>query len=90
MPDERCETCRFWLFWTHSRSTFRDADDKDPVPLGVCRRYPPTVTEKIDYDEGTWGINASPPETQGDDWCGEYKPDNQTQTSTFTNPPDPA
>jgi hypothetical protein len=61
MPDEKCETCRYF----------------DPVPDdiaqewaqfdGLCRRYPPPDH----MVPGT--VNTSFPLVRFVDWCGEYK-----------------
>lgn len=36
MGEERCETCKFWLEL--------DGDSDDEPKAGVCRRYPPDMT----------------------------------------------
>jgi len=73
MPDQpqRCETCRFFeaIYQDHS--------------LGLCRRYPPYPEGLVapgpprpDKSLGFW------PETEPDEWCGEYQPTSNTSDNT--------
>lgn len=56
--NERCETCRFWLF-----------PDDEPCDImvdpGICMRGPPLIGEN---GFGEFPLMFS------DDWCGEYQP----------------
>ncbi len=48
-----CGNCTFWI----------SDSELQPVTLGDCRRFPPTVSEKSEF----W------PETMSDEWCGEFE-----------------
>ena len=63
MASERCETCRFWSYWSHY-DEFRSA--------GSCRRYPPVINNYQDDEHGE--KEAHFPVTGMDDWCGEWQP----------------
>ncbi len=70
MPDERCETCRFWrTIYADNEAGRRllDKSRKSGTFSGRCHRYPPTFTfdEQDDPDQF--------PKTRVDDWCGEYQ-----------------
>lgn len=72
MNGEKCCRCVFWL--NH------DAECSD---LGECHRYPPRmavenvggVFETIRPQDGGW------PLTFPDDWCGEFKPMSNNNTT---------
>jgi hypothetical protein len=65
-----CEHCRFF---------------EDPLPgskIGLCRRYPPQISQSVDSDCHESGGDlysvysreeSSFPEVGTNDWCGEYK-----------------
>ena len=60
---ERCETCRWWRYMT----TKTGRTDR-PVPIGACRRFPPTITMN-----NNGKIASRNPTTCGHDYCGEWK-----------------
>ena len=70
MTSPRCDLCRFWDEYTGLN------DDNIPDP-GKCRRYPPVRQKEgrglkdVDFPEG---MDWTMPDTQGNDWCGEFQP----------------
>lgn len=60
---EMCENCIFWQKW------------KGYHKKGTCRRYPPSLFAEVDGgpDGVTTKAYAAQPETEADDWCGEFK-----------------
>ena len=64
MNDEMCLNCRFW-----------DPYDKEPEKVvlaqGLCRRYPPNVRIKGEYDRGVQLMTQ--PMTYDEEWCGEWR-----------------
>lgn len=59
-----CKTCRFYK---------EDAS--------ICRRYPRTVFYRKMWDEGEEcnAVSFYYPKTAEDDWCGEYKPQEESK-----------
>ena len=57
-----CSTCRHWA----------NAPDES---TGGCRRYPPVphVVPTVAEDGPSFGAVSVWPETDGDDWCGEWR-----------------
>lgn len=62
---ERCENCRFWEHYRHRMGQFR----------GMCRRFPPTPI----YTKRP-PVPMLFPETQKDDWCGEFQPRKENES----------
>ncbi len=62
--EDRCERCRFW-------EEFQDSDG-----WGHCHRYAPRpVVDPLRRDEeGHAYMVAYWPETDADEWCGEFQP----------------
>ena len=64
---ESCETCRFWDNWSGEGN-------------GWCRRNAPHAAryhEVVTFEDDGAGVDPSTtswPDTQSDDWCGEYQP----------------
>jgi hypothetical protein len=54
------------------RCRFWDRLDDDLEDVGLCRRYPPVI-------QGERGHNAEWPETQGEEWCGEWCPPDEPE-----------
>jgi len=76
-----CLNCDYW---------FPNPGEKEPYDLitcGSCHRYPPSVPivaeRGLFYEEHEQGSTADQtlmgfPETYGDEWCGEWMPDEET------------
>lgn len=62
MSEEHCENCRFWK---------ETADDGS---AGECQRYP----KQIRTDQLGALVGVSFPPMDADDWCGEWKPAQET------------
>jgi hypothetical protein len=70
---ERCERCKFW-----------DAEEPDDPDnrLGYCNRFPPPLTLSVALRMTHEQVLADPqaaytgvwPETERNDWCGEFAP----------------
>ena len=57
-----CETCRFWKLIGQRESGH--------YSVGKCRRHAPRPMEQGEpRDQGAWW-----PDTDSDDWCGEWQP----------------
>jgi hypothetical protein len=54
-----CYTCRFWKGSSHGE--------------GECRRHPPQLTVVPDGNEECPGVKTAWPETDQEDWCGEWE-----------------
>jgi hypothetical protein len=73
MADERagcCETCRHWL-------PNGPLDGEEDNPRGECRRGPPVTLTCLLPEPSQWSAydyQGVWPETESDDWCGEYCP----------------
>lgn len=69
--EQQCARCRFW---EEIRDTLK-ADDGRKYRGGECRRLPPVVLmgqmPTLEVKSGWSGVW---PETESDDWCGEFKP----------------
>lgn len=59
MPN-KCEDCRFWKVWNKKEG------------YGACRRNPPMDT--LDSIPGMNRLEPVWPDTNFDNWCGEFKP----------------
>ncbi len=59
---ENCETCRFW-----------DGSSPDATGWGMCRRNPPTHVSHEILDGGGIANVGFWPDTEDDDWCGEFQ-----------------
>lgn len=83
----RCEDCRFWERYNETEledgTHIVDTPHGDVVTLGQCKRYPPRVDfgamagnssryEAAITAGGVWAY-VYVPETEADDWCGEFK-----------------
>lgn len=75
VDEEWCATCRYWL----------DMMDEDGSgrSLGFCKRFPPVFVGGPDHDYSMVGIysRSAPVVTDGEDWCGEWKPISLTLSS---------
>ncbi len=71
--NQQCDGCKFW----------KHREDKDDIePIGHCRRFPPSLAS-LEEEPGEPAKNAASilepyhfrfPVTFHDDWCGEFKP----------------
>jgi len=55
-----CKSCRFW-------------DNEAIHSTGLCRRHAPRAVVVVDKAAARCEI-ATWPETEPDDWCGDYQP----------------
>lgn len=74
---ERCETCRWWKV---------DAEDANE---GQCKRFPPVVLMRSIDPELTQDLIpcAHFPQTDYDDFCGEWKAADQDSEPNLTEIP---
>lgn len=72
-PDRLCRTCAFWARKLQESTSVQ-------VPLGECRRYPPTGNLHSGMSSPTLPVGAGSeartgwPRTLDRDWCGEWAP----------------
>ena len=68
----RCENCKFW-----NPETYTEEDDGVDFGIGLCIRFPPTISkdEGLEYghEDGNLGKEAFFPVTPHNAYCGEHQ-----------------
>jgi len=81
--NEVCEFCKYWERWSGDRSV-TDKEDIERGGCGWCQRYAPSYRRDLYGDsEHQW-----PPNTYGNEWCGEFKYRPNTGLPGMPNIPD--
>ncbi len=63
----RCDNCKFWK-WNALQ-----VNSEHDVQAGRCHRFPPSYIGEDEYDfDGDQTFKWANPETNRDDWCGEF------------------
>ncbi len=70
MPEEKCETCRFFL----DRRPGEMSGSDRAVLYGYCRCRPPTVIQRYTGTDRSSIAHTAWPIVAKEDWCGDYKP----------------
>jgi hypothetical protein len=74
----KCENCQFWQSIMRlplkDGKTFEEIELGEGRPGGNCRRFPPIQTHEL-YEVRN-GFDY--PATYHDDWCGEWRPKDDT------------
>ena len=85
-PERTCLKCDYW---------FPNLSEKEPyndLTCGSCHRRPPSVPLVAErgqfYEEHEQGSTVDQtlmgfPETYGDEWCGEWRPDKNARLEGF-------
>ena len=73
-----CEKCRFWDFQEElERDGPSGSQEHRTIAYGHCRRYAPAALHESESRKSAPGrmlMRANWPYTEGEDWCGEWKP----------------
>ena len=62
MENQRCDKCRYW------KEIGKETGDG-----GECKRYPPKQWDFVTIAGAICYEHFRHPETDSDDWCGEFK-----------------
>ena len=71
MPDEKCETCRFF----HDERPSEMGPGTRSELFGYCRCHPATVIQQYAGAQRPSTPRTVWPVVGKEQWCGEYKPD---------------